>query len=145
MTELEPIYELPFTPTYDPVIPINIDEDERGVLCVCFYPGVSVKTIRVEANLVKIMEAVGIKTYYSYFLKFYKLGNKMIIMQNENKSIWRNVLKYKDETFDVQCSALICNEGFTSLTQTEALKILNSAHLTVQANGDMVIDITIEE
>ena len=145
MTELEPIFELPFSPTYDPVIPIDIDEKDRGVLCVQFNPGVGVKTVRIEADLTKIMEAVGIYTNYSYFLKFYKLGDKMIIMQNENKAVWHDVMRYKGEDFDVQCMALICNEGFTSLSQTEALNILNSAHLDVKFNGDMVVHITIEE
>jgi hypothetical protein len=137
--------EIPFTPAYDPVLPIDVKEEERGILCIQFLPSCSVETVRVERDIDNIMHNLGCVTRYSHLIKFYNLGNKMIIENNESKLCHEDVLIYNGQSFDLKGNVLICNKGFTSLTQAEALKILESATLHRSPIGTCKVVIKIEE
>ena len=144
--KMEEIFdEIPFMPAYDPVMPVEINEEERGVLCVRFISSCCVETVRVKRNIDDIMDNLGCITRYSHLVKFYKLGKKMIIENNESKLVYENTLIYNGQGIDVKGNILICNEGFTSLTQAEALKILESAKLHRSPIGTCKVVIKIEE
>ena len=144
--KMEEIFdEIPFTPAYDPVLPIDVKEEERGILCVRFLPTCSVETVRVERDVDSIMHNLGCVTRYSHLIKFYNLGNKMIIENNESKGCFKDALIYNGQGIDVKGNILICNKGFTSLTQAEALKILESAKLHRSSIGTCTVVIKIEE
>ena len=136
MVELKEIKDIPFAPKFDPEMPVDIEESKRGVLCVLYTPYLGVSTIRVDANIMKIMDALGLITHMPHFLKFYEVGNKMLIMNTECGKTEEDVFTYNGESVDMKGSSmLICNKDFESLTQMEAIEILSSARLLVAPNG----------
>ena len=141
--QMEPLYDLPFMPAYDPILPMQEDEGKNGVLCVRYYPSVGVGTIRVQRNLLDIMKTLGCVLNNTSRLEFFRLGKKMIIMQNEACVKYEDVLTCDGETFDMEAAVLICNDGFTSLTESEALRILESAKLHRELNNRYVVKIEI--
>lgn len=146
MVEMKQIFELPFAPRYDPEMPVNVEESKRGVLCVLFHPLIGVSTKRVDADIMDLMKATGVITNMPHFLKFYELGNKMIIMNTENKILEEKAFSYNGEEFDMHGCMLICNKGFESLTQMEAMEILGSARLRITPSGlNMRVHIDIKE
>ena len=123
-----PLFDIPFAPAYDDLYPVK-DEKDKGVLCVYFNPYKGGHTVRMQRDLSDIMDTIGIYTRYVDKINFYQLGNKMIITHGIQNQAFENALTYNGETFDLESPALICNKGFTSLTQAEALKMLESIRL----------------
>ena len=128
MAVMVPLYEVPFAPAYDDIWPSK-KEDEKGVLCVYFNPMFGSRTVRMQRNLNDIMNVIGLTTRYVDEINFYKLGNKMLITHGAQTESYKDALIYNGEKFDLESPVLICNKDFTSLTESEALVMLESTRL----------------
>ena len=128
MTVMVPLYDVPFAPVYDDIYPTK-EVKERGVLCVYFNPMFGSRTMRMQRNMNDIMDAIGLVTRYVDEINFYNLGNKMLIMHGAQTESYKDALIYNGEKFDLESPVLICNKGFTSLTEAEALMMLESTRL----------------
>ena len=145
MVELKEIYEFPFIAGYDPVLPMDIRDDEKGVLCILFQPSDSVRSVRIDASISAIMDELSVITGNSGHLRFYELGNKMIIMHKERDIQWKDALIYNGQKFTIYNNALICNKNFTSLSNTEAMLILESAKMHIDKARRASISIEVKE
>ena len=141
---MKQLTEFPFVPNYDPVMPFDVEETERGVLCILFCPGSYVKSVRMDANIDDIMDQLCVITGFAGHLKFYELGDKMIIMHNERNIKWKGAMIYDGKKYDIDNAALICNKDFTSLTKMEAMNILSSSKMHVLKNGTFMITIEVK-
>lgn len=127
MAVMVPLYDIPFAPAFDDEYPVK--DDKEGILCVYFNPYKGGCTKRMQRDLSDIMDTIGLYTRYVDKINFYQLGNKMIITHGIQSQAFENALTYNGQLFDLESPALICNKGFTSLTQTEALNMLESIRL----------------
>lgn len=141
---MEPLYEIPFMPAYDPILPIE-EADKRGVLCILYEPALGVSTVRVQRNMMDVMMKLNCVFNNTSRLEFYKLGKKLVITQDENVSIFTDVLTYNKAKYDMHAVSLICNENFTSLTESEALTILESATLHRGKNRSYYVTLEIRD
>ena len=125
---MEPLDELPFMPAYDPIYQ-DENIDKRGILCIRYRPNLGVHTVRVQRDMMDIMDKVGCVFNNPSKVNFYKLGKKLVINQDENSTKYPDMLIYNGKKYEVESCNLICNENFQSLTEAEALMILESAKL----------------
>ena len=139
---MEPLYEIPFMPAYDPILPIN-DVEKRGVLCIQYRPGAGICTVRVQRDMIDIMSKLNCVFNNTSRVFFYKLGKKLVITQDESPGIYTDVITYNGKTYDAESNVLICNQDFMSLTESEALSILESARLYRGKNNSCVIKINL--
>lgn len=141
---MQPLTELPFMPAYDPIYQDD-DVNKRGILCIKYRPSSGVHTVRVQRDMISIMQELDCVFNNTMRVNFYKLGKKMVISQDECSVTHENVLTYNGKKYDMESTNLICNENFQSLTESEALTILESARLHRWENKSYGVTIEIRD